>query len=129
MGEYVDSPLLRERVKRGGVLYCRVDGNFGTYATSSQVRADSASACTCPSELSPCKHVAALRRTFEVNPQSFLDVASVKRRLARLSRAALAAALASVAFEAPAALARAAPALVGDWDPGTPDSEDEGDWE
>ena len=37
--------------------------------------------CTCPSDEWPCKHVRALRATWEMNPDSFLDVKEFLRGL------------------------------------------------
>jgi uncharacterized Zn finger protein len=37
--------------------------------------------CTCPSDACPCKHIRALRETWEMNPESFLDVDAFLREL------------------------------------------------
>ncbi len=82
--EYVDSPRLRRRRRTGDDLRGVVDGNYGTYHVGASLRAERASSCTCPCEFSPCKHVAALRETYEVNPRSFLDASAIERGVADL---------------------------------------------
>jgi uncharacterized Zn finger protein len=52
--EYVDSPRMRERIKVGSTLICRIQGNSGVYRTQASIGRKKESECTCPSaELPP----------------------------------------------------------------------------
>ena len=70
--EYVDSSSMRMRIRDGRRLVVRVDGRYGFYRTELNLAAPNASSCSCPSDEFPCKHVRALRKTWRVNPRSFL---------------------------------------------------------
>jgi len=72
--EYVDSPSMRMRIRDGERLVVRIDGHYGFYRTELNLAAPSTGYCSCPSDESPCKHVRALRKTWRVNPHSFLDL-------------------------------------------------------
>jgi uncharacterized Zn finger protein len=71
---YVDSPLMTHRVHYGRQLAARIQGNHGIYYTRVQLGRAIESDCSCPSEWRPCKHVRALRLTWEDNPDSFFDL-------------------------------------------------------
>ena len=60
VAEYVDSPRLRQRLKVGQQISCLIDGNYGIYRTRTSLkRKTKSSACSCPSDDYPCKHVEA----------------------------------------------------------------------
>lgn len=80
--EYVDSPSMRMRIRDGRRLVVRIDGRYGFYRAELDLAAPNASSCSCPSEESPCKHVRALRKTWRVNPRSFLEAAVIHDTLA-----------------------------------------------
>ena len=80
--EYVDSPLLFHRVKLGAEILCEVNGHEGVYLARASILARGPYACSCPSELEPCKHVEALRETFRRNPDSFFDAEATLYALA-----------------------------------------------
>ncbi|MHB8837791.1 MAG: SWIM zinc finger family protein [Gemmatimonadaceae bacterium] len=100
--EYVDSPSMRMRLRDGRRLVVRVDGRYGCYRTELNLAAPNASSCSCPSEESPCKHVRALRKTWRVNPRSFLEIQRVLDGVSRQGRGALLGALRTIIFVHPA---------------------------
>ncbi len=103
---YVDSPLMTHRVRVGRRLFARVQGSYGTYRT--WVRAGSRgldSGCTCPSDWWPCKHVAALDRTWRANPRSFFDANRFLERLAGRPKAELVKTIGRLIARAPEGLA------------------------
>lgn len=57
VGEYVDAPMLRMRVRTGKVLSCRIHGNFGVYATTAITGRRTKGSCTCPADDRPCDMV------------------------------------------------------------------------
>lgn len=77
IAEYVDSPLMTHRLRQGKTASARIQGNYGVYRTEVSVdkrgRTPSGT-CTCPSDWQPCKHIYALRETWEINPASFFDL-------------------------------------------------------
>ncbi len=92
VAEYVDSPLMTQRVRYGKHVAARIAGNFGVYRTQI-VRSNNSKKltgeCTCPSEIWPCKHVHALRATWEANPESFFDLDTWLKQLAQEPKAIL----------------------------------------
>ncbi|MEA3204296.1 MAG: hypothetical protein QOI63_1976 [Thermoplasmata archaeon] len=72
IAEYVDSPRLRlrSRTSDGRGLQARVDGDYCNYKVWCDPKILGHGGCTCPVGHN-CKHVEALRRTWEVNPESF----------------------------------------------------------
>ena len=102
--EYVDSPSMRMRIRDGRRLVVRVDGRYGFYRTELNLAAPNASSCSCPSEESPCKHVRALRKTWRVNPRSFLELESLLDVLSRRGRGAFLEALRTIIFAHPECL-------------------------
>jgi uncharacterized Zn finger protein len=102
--EYVDSPRLRERIKVGSILLCRIQGNSGTYRTQASVGARGASECTCPSDWSPCKHVAALRETYKRKPGTFADLDKVLKSLAKQEPKELIGTIRKMVLQSPSSL-------------------------
>ncbi len=60
--------------------------------------------CACPSDWWPCKHVRALRATWDVNPKSFLDLEEFLKTLSTQSKASLLDAVGQMVLVAPDAL-------------------------
>lgn len=77
VAEYVDSPMMTHRLRQGKRVSARIQGNYGVYRTevdNSKRSKTPAGWCTCPSDWQPCKHVYALRETWQINPASFFDL-------------------------------------------------------
>jgi hypothetical protein len=73
--EYVDSPLMTQRFRHEKYISAQIRGNFGVYRTTVAFKAKKVTGeCTCPSELWPCKHVHALRATWDKKPGSFFNL-------------------------------------------------------
>jgi len=73
--EYVDSPLISQRLLHEQTVSAQFDGNYGLYwVTVSTDGKKVRGQCSCPSDLQPCKHVYALRATWDRNPKSFFDL-------------------------------------------------------
>ncbi|MFO1536069.1 MAG: SWIM zinc finger family protein [Thermoplasmatota archaeon] len=70
VAEYVDSPDMTHRRRRGSVVTARIAGRYGNYSVEWDLD-DGEGSCTCPSDDDPCKHAVALWRTWEANPGSF----------------------------------------------------------
>lgn len=102
--EYVDSPSMRMRIRDRRRLVVRVDGRYGFYRTELNLAAPNASSCSCPSEESPCKHGRALRKTWRVNPRSFLELESLLDVLSGRGRSAVLDALRTIIFAQPECL-------------------------
>jgi hypothetical protein len=102
--EYVDSPSMRMRIRDGQRLVVRVDGRYGFYRTELNLAAPNAGFCSCPSDESPCKHVRALRKTWRVNPSSFLDLENLLDVLSGRGRSALLDALRTIILAHPECL-------------------------
>lgn len=107
IAEYVDSPMMRRRVKVGRTACCTIRGRYGVYKTRITLtpgRRCKEASCTCPSDYWPCKHAAALAETFLKKPESFLDADKLvdslgkkgQKELLRLVRGMIAAAPASM---------------------------------
>ena len=79
--EYMDSSLMTQRLRDGRQLSARINGRYGLYVTRVRLTRRLDSDCTCPSDVQPCKHVRALRATWERNPESFFDVQAFLRLL------------------------------------------------
>lgn len=102
VAEYVDSPLVTKRVRYGRKVAARIVGNYGVYRTFvSQASKKMTGGCTCPSEIWPCKHVHALRATWEANPQSFFDLDGWLKSLAKQSKADLLESIGKMVVESP----------------------------
>jgi SWIM zinc finger len=73
--EYIDSPLMVQRFRHEKYISAQIRGNFGVYRTTVDLEAKKAMGdCTCPSDLLPCKHVHALRATWDNRPDTFFDL-------------------------------------------------------
>lgn len=95
---------MRMRIRDGRRLVARIDGRYGFYRTELNLAAPKASSCSCPSDESPCKHVRALRRTWRINPRSFLELESMLDALSRRGRSAIFEALRTIIFAHPECL-------------------------
>lgn len=104
MGEYVNSPRLRQRLKTGSEISCVVDGNSGVYRTRASLKRSGDSGCTCPSEYVPCKHVAALRQTYKLRPRSFADLDAVVKKLTTKDKGQLLRIIREMAAASPSSL-------------------------
>ena len=72
--EYVNSPLMTHRIRSGKQISAQIAGNYGVYRTVASRTKKVSGECSCPSELWPCKHVHAVRATWDANPESFIDL-------------------------------------------------------
>ncbi len=80
--QYVDSDRMRYRIKIGKLLICRIHGNFGVYKTTYDFgKSSKETNCTCPAEYWPCKHSMALAKTYELAPDSFLDIEDILKEM------------------------------------------------
>ncbi len=102
--EYIDSPLMTQRIRYKQELSARIDGHYGVYRTRLQLSRKAESHCTCPSDWWPCKHVRALRATWDANPKSFLDLGEFLETVSTRSKASLMDAVGRMVLVAPEAL-------------------------
>jgi hypothetical protein len=102
--QYIDSPLMTQRLRHGRDLSARIDGNYGVYRTHVRLGRAEEGSCPCPSEGWPCKHVRALEVTWERNPTSFFDLTEVLDDLASKPKAVLLKLIAKMAMVAPESL-------------------------
>ncbi len=102
--EYVDSPLMTQRLRYGRELSVRIYGNHGIYRTKTEIGKTVDGTCTCPSEVWPCKHVRALEATWKCNPSSFVDIKDVLCQLSHLSKAELLTLIGEMAMRSPQSL-------------------------
>ncbi len=102
--EYVDSPRMRERMKVGSTLVCRIQGNSGVYRTQASAGRKKEAQCTCPSEYYPCKHVAALLETYKRKPRSFVDLDKVLKDLEKREKKDLLGTIRQMVLDSPSAL-------------------------
>ncbi|MFO0919055.1 MAG: SWIM zinc finger family protein [Planctomycetaceae bacterium] len=102
--EYIDSPMMTQRLRFGKRLSARIAGTYGTYRTQVRLDDPEETSCTCPSEVWPCKHVRALEATWKQNPESFYDLETLLAKLLKQSKADLLAVIADMAFTAPESL-------------------------
>ena len=103
--EYIDSPLMTQRLVYRKQLSARIDGNYGVYRTTVRVGRKLVASCTCPSDLWPCKHVRAVRATWNENPDSFFDLAPLLKDLAAKPKAELVEAMRQILVAYPESLA------------------------
>jgi uncharacterized Zn finger protein len=101
VAEYVDSPLMTQRLAFGKHVSARIEGNFGAYRTQVTQSKKLAGECTCPSEIWPCKHIHALRATWEANPKSFFSLDTWLKKLADEPKAALIEAIGNMVMAEP----------------------------
>ncbi|MEX2306140.1 MAG: hypothetical protein WD738_01010 [Pirellulales bacterium] len=104
VAEYVDGPQMTQRVRYGKVVSARILGSYGVYRTQVSQSKKLKGECTCPSELWPCKHVHALRATWEANPQSFFDLDGWLKKLAEEPKESLVEAIRNMVVEYPGLL-------------------------
>jgi hypothetical protein len=102
--EYLDSPLMSQRVLYKRQLSVRIDGRYGVYRTHLKLARRLSGRCSCPSDEIPCKHIRALRATWRVNPGSFFDLEPVLDELARRPLSSLVAAIAELVLNQPETL-------------------------
>lgn len=104
VAEYVDSSMMSHRLRCGKELSARIRGTSGTYRTQAKLTKKVAGDCSCPSEIFPCKHIYALRETWDVNPKSFFDVDAWLKDLAKQPKEELIEAISRIVKEYPEAL-------------------------
>lgn len=120
--EYIDSPLMTQRLRYKNDLSARMDGNYGTYRTRVRIGKTVNVSCTCPSDEWPCKHARALEATWKRNPASFTDLQVVLDGLANHSPANLLKLIGEMAIAAPESLVALG---FEDFDADQPDGDDE----
>jgi uncharacterized Zn finger protein len=104
VAEYVDSPVMTQRLRHGKQLSARIVGNCGVYRTQVAQSKKLTGDCTCPSEVWPCKHIHALRATWEANPASFYDLDSFLKKLADEPKDSLVESIANMVTASPGLL-------------------------
>ena len=87
--EYVNSPMMTKRLRFGRNVSAEIAGRYGDYRTRVELTRKRNGDCTCPSDEWPCKHVRAVRATWKMNPDSFLDVKEFLRGLDTRGKAEL----------------------------------------
>jgi uncharacterized Zn finger protein len=103
--EYVDSPYMTQRLVHRQLLSAQIAGNHGVYRTTIELSRKVKATCTCPSDYFPCKHVHALRLTYELVPESFFDVEAFLEQLATQPTRQLLRAIRDLVLAYPPALA------------------------
>ena len=103
--EYIDSSLMRQRLRHARHVSALIEGRYGVYPAQAKLTRRVDGDCTCPSDLSPCKHVRALRATWERNPSSFFDVRAFLRSLETRTKAELVGAISRIVAHYPQVLA------------------------
>jgi len=102
--EYINSPLMIRRLRYRNTLSATILGNYGVYRTEVRIGKPDKAACTCPSELWPCKHTRALAATWEQHPETFLDLQAWLDSLATKSKPELLKLIGQMALAAPESL-------------------------
>jgi repressor LexA len=87
--EYIDSPMMTKRLRFSRSVSAEIAGRYGDYRTRLKLTRRLDGDCTCPSDDRPCKHVRALRATWQLKPDSFLDVEAFLRGLDAREKAEL----------------------------------------
>jgi hypothetical protein len=73
--EYVDSAMMTQRLRHENYVSAQIRGNFGSYRTTAACKTRTVTGeCSCSSEIWPCKHIHALRATWDKNPESFFNL-------------------------------------------------------
>jgi hypothetical protein len=104
--EYVDSPMMTHRMRHEKCVSAQIRGNFGHYRTTVDIKTKTVTGeCTCPSELWPCKHIHALRQTWDTNPDSFFNLDDWLAQLPKQPKASLVEAIRSMLVYSPNLLA------------------------
>lgn len=101
---YVDSWRIDQRVKRGRRLSARVHGSMGLYRVHADLEERDSWGCTCPSSYRPCKHVEALRKTYQLRPRTFVDLDQKLRKLRGRSTVELVEVVGKIIADHPAAI-------------------------
>jgi hypothetical protein len=101
VAEYVDSPLVTQRLRFEKQVSARIEGNCGVYRTQVTQSKKLEGNCSCPSELWPCKHTHALRATWEANPDSFFDFDAWLKQLADEPKASLVESIGNILLASP----------------------------
>ena len=81
--------MMTKRLRFGPIVSVEIAGRYGDYRTRLKLTRKLDGDCTCPSDGWPCKHIRALRATWEMNPESFLDVDAFLRELDARGKAEL----------------------------------------
>lgn len=102
--EYIDSPLMTRRLRFGRSVSTQIAGHYGDYRTQVRLTRKLDGDCTCPSEVWPCKHIRAVRATWEANPDSFFDVDAFLRTLDAAEKADLIETIGKIVVACPQAL-------------------------
>ena len=103
--EYVDSPMMTQRFRHEKFVSAQIRGNFGAYRTTVNIKAKKLTGeCTCPSDLFPCKHVHALRATWDKNPDSFFNLNDWLAALPKEPKESLVESIRSMVLHSPALL-------------------------
>jgi hypothetical protein len=103
--EYIDSPLMIQRLRCEDSVSTLIRGNFGSYRTIAEIKsAEVVGECSCPSELVPCKHIHALRATWNKNPASFFNFDTWAAELPKESKATLVEAIRNMILHSPSLL-------------------------
>jgi hypothetical protein len=92
---------MTQRLRFGNCVSARIAGNCGAYRTQVTQSKELSGECTCPSDICPCKHIHALRRTWEANPASFFDLDEWLKKLANEPKATLVESIANIVIAAP----------------------------
>lgn len=103
--EYIDSPLMTQRLVYRKELSVRIEGNYGIYHTTVRVGRKLIASCTCPADFRPCKHIHAVRATWDKNPASFFDLERFLKELATMPKDTLVDMLANIFQAYPESLA------------------------
>lgn len=104
--EYVDSSRMTNRIKIRHILRCRIQGHYGIYSTTVDLsKKATKTKCSCPSEYWPCKHAHALADTYEVAPETFVDVKEIIKELRGKNKVELLRIIEKMALSAPESLA------------------------
>ena len=88
--QYACSDYIRKRIVSPKIWQVRAEfeGNYGTYKAGFQPLEGGfiKTWCTCPAEMSFCKHAAALGITYIREPDTFFDIDSINEMLNRKSK-------------------------------------------
>jgi hypothetical protein len=104
--EYVDSQMMTQRMRHENCVSVQIRGNCGIYRTTVDLKAKKkvTGECTCPSDLWPCKHVHALRATWQKNPDSFFNLDDWLAALPKEPKESLIEAIRSMVLHSPSLL-------------------------
>jgi uncharacterized Zn finger protein len=102
---YVNSPIMTQRLRHEECISAQIHGNFGVYRTTVDLKSKKVTGeCSCPSELWPCKHVYALRATWDKNPESFFNLDDWLVELPKQSKESLVEAIRNMVIHSPSLL-------------------------